>query len=39
MIDALLTRHLAAHAGYYGTLVWILMMLEFWFQRHVDRRG
>jgi asparagine synthase (glutamine-hydrolysing) len=39
MIDALLTRHLAVHAGYYGTLVWILMMLELWFQHHVDRRG
>ena len=38
MIDALLTRHLAAHAGYYGTLVWILMMLELWFRHHVDRR-
>ena len=38
MIDALLTRRLAAHAGYYGTLVWILMMLELWFQQHVDHR-
>jgi asparagine synthase (glutamine-hydrolysing) len=37
MIDALLSRHLASHAGYYGTLVWILMMLELWFQNHVDR--
>lgn len=33
-IDRLLDDHLAAHAGYYGTMVWILMMLELWFQRH-----
>jgi len=34
-IDKLLSDHLAAHAGYYGTMVWILMMLEGWFQRKV----
>ena len=33
-IDQLVDQHLATHAGYYGTMVWILMMLEFWFQRH-----
>jgi asparagine synthase (glutamine-hydrolysing) len=33
-IDELVDQHLAAHARYYGTMVWILMMLEFWFQRH-----
>jgi len=38
MIDDLLTRRIAMHAGYYGTLAWILMMLELWFQHHVDRR-
>ena len=32
-IDSLLGQHVAAHAGYYGTMVWILMMLELWFQR------
>jgi asparagine synthase (glutamine-hydrolysing) len=37
LIDGLLTTQLAAHASYYGTLVWILMMLELWFQSHVDR--
>ena len=31
-IDALLARHLPAHPGYYGEMVWILMMLEQWFQ-------
>ena len=39
MIDSLLDTHLASHAGYYGTLVWVLMMLELWFQHHVDRNA
>jgi asparagine synthase (glutamine-hydrolysing) len=29
-IDRLVDRHLAEHAGYYGEMVWILMMLEQW---------
>jgi asparagine synthase (glutamine-hydrolysing) len=29
-LDALFGRHLAEHPGYYGELVWILMMLEQW---------
>lgn len=29
-IDKLLTVHLPAHPGYYGEMVWILMMLEQW---------
>jgi asparagine synthase (glutamine-hydrolysing) len=29
-IDALLRTHLPAHPGYYGEMVWILMMLEQW---------
>ncbi|TFW19276.1 asparagine synthetase B family protein, partial [Duganella callida] len=33
-IDRLLGQHLAEHAGYHGTMVWVLMMLEQWFQRH-----
>lgn len=35
-IDQLLDQHLAVHAGYYGTMVWILLMLELWFQRHTS---
>ena len=31
-LDRLMTRYLAEHPGYYGTMVWILMMLEQWFQ-------
>jgi len=30
LLDALLDVHLQEHAGYYGTLVWVLMMLEQW---------
>ena len=29
-IDSLLRTHLPAHPGYYGEMVWILMMLEQW---------
>jgi asparagine synthase (glutamine-hydrolysing) len=29
-IDQLLGQHLAEHAGYHGTMVWVLMMLEQW---------
>jgi asparagine synthase (glutamine-hydrolysing) len=32
-IDELTAQHLAEHAGYYGTLVWILVMLEQWMQK------
>ncbi len=31
-IDTLLTRQLPAHPGYYGEMVWIMMMLEQWFR-------
>lgn len=30
----LLQVHLPAHPGYYGEMVWILMMLEQWLQHH-----
>lgn len=33
-IDRLLGPLLAEHAGYYGVMVWVLMMLEQWFQAH-----
>ena len=33
-IAELIGQHLPAHPGYYGELVWILMMLERWLQRH-----
>jgi asparagine synthase (glutamine-hydrolysing) len=33
-IDTLLRDHLPAHPGYYGEMVWILMMLEQWLQAH-----
>ena len=32
-IRALLDKHLAAHPGYYGEMVWILMMLEQWLRQ------
>jgi asparagine synthase (glutamine-hydrolysing) len=33
-IDRLSHRHLNEHANYYGTMVWVLMMLEQWFEAH-----
>lgn len=35
-IDELVNEHMADHAGYYGSMVWTLMMLEQWFQHHHD---
>ena len=32
--DVLVDHHLQAHPGYYGEMVWILMMLEQWFRHH-----
>jgi asparagine synthase (glutamine-hydrolysing) len=32
-IDALLGQHLQEHAGYHGTMVWVLMMMEQWFRQ------
>jgi len=31
-IDELLAVHVKAHPNYYGTMVWVLMMLERWLQ-------
>jgi len=33
-IDDLLGDKTRQHPGYYGTMVWVLMMLELWFQAH-----
>jgi asparagine synthase (glutamine-hydrolysing) len=33
-IDQLVGQHLAEHAGYHGTMVWVLMMLEQWYKQH-----
>lgn len=33
-IDSLMSDRMQSHAGYYGTMVWILMMLELWFEKH-----
>ena len=36
-VQALLDRHLAAHPGYFGEMIWILMMLEQWLRFHAPR--
>lgn len=33
-MDELTSRHVESHAGYYGTMVWVLMMLEQWLSQH-----
>lgn len=33
-IDELTSRHVDSHADYYGTMVWVLMMLEQWLRHH-----
>jgi len=33
-IDELTSTHVESHAGYYGTMVWVLMMLEHWLKQH-----
>ncbi len=32
-LDHAIKMHQSVHAAYYGELIWILMMLELWFQR------
>lgn len=34
---SLLDEHLPAHPHYYGTMVWILIMLEHWLRRHAPQ--
>lgn len=39
-IEKLLKQHLDEHAGYHGTMVWVLMMLEQWYrQRQTSPRS
>jgi asparagine synthase (glutamine-hydrolysing) len=39
-IDELTSMHVQNHANYYGTMVWVLMMLEQWFkQREIAAKG
>ncbi|MFQ5757770.1 MAG: asparagine synthase-related protein, partial [Acidiferrobacterales bacterium] len=35
-IQELIDARLAVHSGYYGTLIWVLVMLEEWFKHHID---
>ena len=33
-VNTLLEELTTAHAGYYGEMVWVLMMLEQWLRKH-----
>jgi asparagine synthase (glutamine-hydrolysing) len=35
-IDNLLGKYLSVHPHYYGNMVWVLLMLEQWYQQHID---
>lgn len=34
-IDKLVGQYLYEHASYHGTMIWVLMMLEFWFKQRI----
>ncbi|MFC6438695.1 asparagine synthetase B [Bowmanella sp. JS7-9] len=34
IIDKVLEAHTSVHASYYGVLIWIIVVLELWLQRH-----
>jgi asparagine synthase (glutamine-hydrolysing) len=36
IVDDLWSRLLPSHPGYYGTMIWLLLMLELWFRENVD---
>ena len=38
-LDDLTSTLLKSHAGYYGTMVWVLMMLEHWFRQQSRSSG
>jgi asparagine synthase (glutamine-hydrolysing) len=35
-VSHLLERHRNEHASYYGVMIWVLMMLEYWLAAHPD---
>ncbi len=32
-VDDLIATHRTGHAAYYGTMIWVLMMLELWYEK------
>ena len=37
--DRLFAEYLPSHPGYYGEMVWVLMMLEQWLRAHIPSHG
>lgn len=37
-INTLLANHHSGHASYFGVMIWVVMMLEQWLERHEARR-
>jgi asparagine synthase (glutamine-hydrolysing) len=36
-LDSAIETHRNGHSSFYGELIWVLMLLELWFQKHRDR--
>jgi asparagine synthase (glutamine-hydrolysing) len=35
-IEHVIAEHRSGHAAYYGTMVWVLAMLESWLESNID---
>lgn len=36
-LDSAIETHRSGHSSFHGELIWVLMLLELWFQKHQDR--
>ena len=36
-LDTAIDTHRSGHSSFHGELIWVLMLLELWFQKHRDR--
>ncbi len=36
-LDSAIETHRSGHSSFHGELIWVLMLLELWFQKHRDR--
>ena len=37
-LDNVVKLHRTQHAAFYGTLIWLLVALEIWFEHHLDAK-
>ena len=36
-LDTAIETHRNGHSSFHGELIWVLMLLELWFQKHRDQ--